>query len=64
MMMESTESYDGKKFPECAPYHGVNGQMWETFVRNFAAAMSTREVAEDSLEDALYTAWTSAVIDG
>ena len=30
--------------------------MWETFVRNFAVAMSTREVAEDSLEDTLYGA--------
>ena len=54
MMMESAESYGGKEFPECAPYHGVKGQMWETFVRNFAAAMSTREVADDSLEDTLY----------
>ena len=29
------------------------GQAWEAFVRNFAAAMSTREVAEESLEDTL-----------
>ena len=28
--------------------------MWNTFVRNFAPAMSLREVADDSLEDCLY----------
>jgi hypothetical protein len=52
------------KFSECAPYHSDKGQMWEAFIRNFAAAMSTREVAEDSLEDTLYGVDTSAVIGG
>ena len=28
--------------------------MWDTFVLNFAAATSTREVADDSLKDTLY----------
>ena len=51
---DSSPSYDGKKFSECAPYNGKKGQMWNTFVRNFASAMSLREVADDSLEDTLY----------
>ena len=53
-MMQTAQSYDGKKYPECAPYHGARGQTWETFIRDFAAAMSTRDVADDSLEDTLY----------
>ena len=53
-MMQTAQSYDGKTYPECAPYHGARGQSWETFIRDFAAAMSTRDVAEDSLKDTLY----------
>ena len=51
---DTSGSYDGRKFSECAPYYGKKGTMWNTFVRNFAAAMSLREVAEESLEDCLY----------
>ena len=54
MMQSAVEGYDGRKFDCCAPYHGEKGQAWETFVRNFAAAMSTGEVAEESLEDTPY----------
>ena len=25
-MMQTAQSYDGKKYPECAPYHGARGQ--------------------------------------
>ena len=49
LMMDGdfSPSYDGNKFSKCAPYHGKKGQMWNTFVRNFASAMSLREVADD-----------------
>ena len=53
-MMQSTQSYVAKKYPECAPYYGVKGQTWETFINSFAAAMSTHVLAEDSLENTFY----------
>ena len=37
---DSSPGYDGKKFSECVPYNGKKGQMWNTFVRKFASAMS------------------------
>ena len=54
MMQQTADGYDSRKFECCPPYHGEKGQIWETFVRNFAAAMATREVVEESLEDTLY----------
>ena len=49
-----SSNYDGRKYPECAPYLGQKGQQWNTFVRDFVSAMSMREVSDDSLEDCLY----------
>ena len=59
-------NYDGRKYPECAPYLGHKGQTstWNTFVRDFGSAMSMREVSDDSLEDCLYTASTLAGTNG
>ena len=59
-----SESYDGKKFPESAPYHGVKGQMWETFVRNFAAAMSTYARWLTTRSRTPSTVWMSAASSG
>ena len=42
---DGSSSYDGRKYSECPPYMDKKGQTWNTFVRNFAAAMSLREVA-------------------
>ena len=54
MMQTITQSYNTKRHPECAPYHGAKGQTWETFIRSFAAAMSTHVLDEDSLENTFY----------
>jgi len=56
-MMDGDEAddYDGRKYPECAPYKGKKGQAWNTFVQNFGASMSMKEKAHDeSLEDTMY----------
>ena len=52
--MQTVRSYDEKKYPECPPFYGKRGQSWDTFCRDFAAAMSKRDIADDSLEETLY----------
>ena len=47
------DGYDARKFECCQPYHGDKGEIWHAFVRSFFAAMATREVAEESLEDTM-----------
>ena len=63
MMQNTAQSYDGKKYPECAPFYGARGQTWDTFVRDFASAMSTKDVADESLEDT-FTVWILVVMNG
>ena len=36
---EDINDYDARKYPMCKPYAGVRGVQWETFIRNFSAAL-------------------------
>ena len=51
---DASVNYDGRKYPECAPYMGKKGQQWNTLVRDFGAAMFMKEAHDESLEDTMY----------
>ena len=53
MMMGQADGYETRKFECCQPYHGNKGEISHSFLRCFSAAMATREVADESLEETL-----------